>query len=86
MESEKPENPRMPTIPNYIEFHHAWPTDEKYKILNDMIVIDDFLTATEEEDIFKEIDPYLQRLHYEFDHWDDVSNIIYSIIFNSQLY
>lgn len=43
-----------------------------------MLVIENFLDTTEENSIFKEIDPYLQRLRYEFDHWDDVSiKIVY---------
>ena len=37
-----------------------------------MKIIPDFLTADEENQILEEIEPYLKRLRYEFDHWDDV--------------
>lgn len=38
-----------------------------------MLIIEDFLTEPEEEALFAEVDPYMKRLRYEFDHWDDVS-------------
>lgn len=31
------------------------------------------MTEPEEEALFAEVDPYMKRLRYEFDHWDDVS-------------
>lgn len=39
-----------------------------------MLVYEDFLTESEEKTLLDEIEPYLKRLRYEFDHWDDVSN------------
>lgn len=32
-----------------------------------------FLTLNEEQSITGELEPYLKRMKYEFDHWDDVS-------------
>lgn len=40
---------------------------------DDFIVYDDFITEEEENSIFQEIEPYLNRLKYEHNHWDDVS-------------
>jgi len=39
-----------------------------------MKVLENFLTTDEEEEFLKEIEPYLKRMRYEFDHWDDVSD------------
>lgn len=60
-------------IPNYIELHREWPDHDQTNFLTDMLVLEDFLTNDEEQQIIKEVDPYMQRLRYEFDHWDDVS-------------
>lgn len=54
-----------------IDFVGLWPEDEKQKFINDFVIQRDFITQEEEHEIMKEIDPYLQRLKYEFDHWDD---------------
>lgn len=51
----------------------TWPPEEKTKLLEDMKVLPNFITDQEEDSIFKEVEPYLKRLHYESDHWDDVS-------------
>jgi hypothetical protein len=37
-----------------------------------MIVKEDFLSEQEETSLLGEIEPYMKRLRYEFDHWDDV--------------
>jgi len=39
-----------------------------------MTIINNFLTKEEEESLLNEIEPYLKRMHYEFDHWDDVNH------------
>ncbi|KAL5278188.1 ALKBH7 family protein [Megaselia abdita] len=52
-------------------FMGKWPSEEKTKLLEDLKVIPNFITDQEEESIFKEVEPYLKRLHYESDHWDD---------------
>lgn len=58
--------------PPYIEFKNEWPVHEKESFLKDMIVIEDFLSVDEEAKLFEEVEPYMKRLRYEFDHWDDV--------------
>lgn len=54
-----------------MELHRRWPAADRDAILADMLVVDDFLSAAEESALFDEVDPYMQRLRYEFDHWDD---------------
>ena len=41
-------------------------------IASDFLVIKDFISEAEEESLFNEVEPYLKRLRYEQDHWDDV--------------
>lgn len=36
-----------------------------------MTVLADFITEEEEQTLLQEIEPYLKRMRYEFDHWDD---------------
>ena len=36
----------------------------------------DFISQDEEKCLFDEVEPYLRRLKYEHDHWDDVSDFI----------
>ena len=36
-----------------------------------MIVSENFLTESEEQSLLNEIEPYMKRLRYEYDHWDD---------------
>ncbi|RUS83087.1 hypothetical protein EGW08_009173 [Elysia chlorotica] len=38
---------------------------------SDMIVKTDFLNEKEEESLFVEVEKYMRRLRYEFDHWDN---------------
>ena len=54
-----------------MEFDGNWPIDVKQKFLNDMIVIDNFISPEDEISLMEEIEPYLKRLRYERDHWDD---------------
>ena len=37
------------------------------------LLYEDFISPEEEDSILQEIEPYLNRLKYEFNHWDDVS-------------
>lgn len=37
-----------------------------------MTVHEDFISEIDELDFMQEIEPYMKRLRYEFDHWDDV--------------
>lgn len=38
-----------------------------------MRIIPEFISEEEEKELHEEIEPYMSRLRYEFDHWDDVS-------------
>ena len=39
-------------------------------------VREDFITEEEESFLLKEVEPYLKRQKYHFDHWDDVSVMV----------
>lgn len=49
------------------------PVAEKH-VSEGLRVYEDFITEEEESSLFNEVEPYLKRLHYEFDHWDDAIN------------
>ncbi|XP_032290726.1 alpha-ketoglutarate-dependent dioxygenase alkB homolog 7, mitochondrial isoform X2 [Drosophila virilis] len=36
-----------------------------------MRIVPDFISEAEEKQLHEEIEPYMSRLRYEFDHWDD---------------
>lgn len=38
-------------------------------------VRDDFISKEEESLLLKEVEPYLKRQKYQYDHWDDVSTL-----------
>lgn len=62
-------------IPSYIQFSDGWTSDYleiSKNLCRDMRLYNDFLSSEEETSIFEEIEPYLKRMRYEFDHWDDV--------------
>lgn len=42
-------------------------------LAEDMLVFPDFLSEEEEQSLLNEVEPYMKRLRYEFDHWDNVS-------------
>lgn len=42
-------------------------------LIDDMRVAEDFLSEADEKTMLQEVEPYMRTLHYEFDHWDDVS-------------
>ena len=44
-------------------------------LAKDMLVLPDFLSESEEESLLAEVEPYMKRLRYEFDHWDNVSGV-----------
>lgn len=39
----------------------------------DLIIKEDFISEEEEASLLNEIEPYMKRLRYEYDHWDEVS-------------
>ncbi|XP_017062929.1 uncharacterized protein LOC108102446 isoform X2 [Drosophila eugracilis] len=57
-----------------VEFAGHWPSLEKQQFESDMRVIQDFVTAEEEELLIREIEPHISRLPYESSHWDDVGD------------
>lgn len=42
-------------------------------------VRDDFISKEEESLLLKEVEPYLKRQKYQYDHWDDVSTLALQI-------
>lgn len=54
-----------------LEFNGNWPIDVKEKFLKDFKVIENFINEEEESSLLQEIEPYLKRMRYERDHWDD---------------
>lgn len=40
-------------------------------MLKDFALYEDFISEEEETSLFQEVEPYLKKLRYEFDHWDD---------------
>lgn len=53
---------------NNIENDKNW----KQELLKTMKIYPDFINKDEEESLFQEVEPYMKKLRYEFDHWDDV--------------
>ncbi|XP_062551501.1 alpha-ketoglutarate-dependent dioxygenase alkB homolog 7, mitochondrial-like isoform X1 [Armigeres subalbatus] len=58
-------------LPPYLTLHGQWPQDDREQFLAGMTVFQDFITEAEEQALLQEIEPYLKRMRYEFDHWDD---------------
>lgn len=56
----------------YMRFGESY-SASKNVMVRDMTVIEDFLNEDEERSLHEEVEPYMRRLRYEFDHWDDVS-------------
>lgn len=61
--------------PHYISFSDSLVTEERKTLVNDMVVIENFLNEDEETSLLNEVEPYMKRLRYEFAHWDDVGII-----------
>ena len=50
-------------------------TPDLCKTFEDSLVIkENFVTEEEEKSLLNEVDPYMKKLRYEFDHWDNVEN------------
>lgn len=41
----------------------------------DLQIIENFISVDEEASLLAEIEPYIKRLRYEYDHWDDVNTL-----------
>ncbi|KAH8296439.1 hypothetical protein KR054_006164, partial [Drosophila jambulina] len=52
-------------------FMGKWPEEEQQEFRLHMRIITDFISEKEEQQLHEEIEPYMSRLRYEFDHWDD---------------
>ncbi|XP_069694241.1 alpha-ketoglutarate-dependent dioxygenase alkB homolog 7, mitochondrial-like [Periplaneta americana] len=55
----------------YMLFGENYDEDTKDLMVRDMTVVEDFLSEEEEKSLHCEVEPYMKRLRYEFDHWDD---------------
>lgn len=60
---------------NFIDFSSTITEEEKCTILKNMLIFDSYLSPDEEKSLLGEIEPYMKRLRYEFDHWDNVSRL-----------
>lgn len=62
-------------FPTYLSFSEAFRSPEHeelvLRLVPDMVIHKDFISPEEEQSIFDEVDPYMSRMRYEFDHWDD---------------
>ncbi|XP_016965054.1 alpha-ketoglutarate-dependent dioxygenase alkB homolog 7, mitochondrial [Drosophila biarmipes] len=56
---------------NLTAFFGKWPETEQQEFREHMRIITDFISESEEQQLHEEIEPYMSRLRYEFDHWDD---------------
>lgn len=63
-------------IPEYLHFHQKTSGETRDAVTSSFVVLRDFVTEEEEETLLREVEPHLKRLHYEHDHWDDVSECI----------
>ena len=59
-----------------MSFFGVWPCGEKEAFIKDLRVIEDFISESEEKSFMDELEPYLKRMHYEYDHWDDVTSML----------
>ncbi|XP_019875883.1 alpha-ketoglutarate-dependent dioxygenase alkB homolog 7, mitochondrial [Aethina tumida] len=68
----KPANIELQT-PSYIQLCDDFNKEPDLSVLlvNNMTVHHDFISESDEKSILDEIEPYLKRMRYEFDHWDD---------------
>jgi hypothetical protein len=57
---------------DYFDFHDKFDAEQMKNIVSSMIIHNDFLSVEEEQSVFAEVQPYMKKLRYEFDHWDDV--------------
>lgn len=54
-------------------FPEQFGIDIKERLAKCLMIINDFITKEEETSLVQEIEPYIKKLRYEFDHWDNVS-------------
>lgn len=61
----------IPKLKQLFDFQHEWPADIKNEFLQDMILIEDFVTETEEDRLLAEAQKTMKRMRYQYDHWDN---------------
>ena len=54
------------------QFIHATDPDVFKSFENSLLIKEDFLSHEEEKSLLDEVDPYMRKLRYEYDHWDSV--------------
>ncbi|CAG9772770.1 unnamed protein product [Ceutorhynchus assimilis] len=60
-------------VPAYFSLCDQFSNEPKLaeNLVNSMTVHTDFLTEEEENSLMNELDPYMTKLKYEYDHWDN---------------
>lgn len=61
-----------------VQISCSWPARElqaRAAVLRDMRVMADFISEGEEAALMAELQPYLAKMRYEYDHWDNVSSL-----------
>ena len=48
---------------------------------NSLLIKEDFITEEEEKSLLNEVDPYMKKLRYEFDHWDNVYYLYFLFLY-----
>ncbi|KAG5880884.1 hypothetical protein JTB14_001460 [Gonioctena quinquepunctata] len=64
----------LETVPSYLSLCQDFAKESpefSASLVDSMTLHYDFLSEGEEKSIMDEIEPYMKRLRYEFDHWDD---------------
>lgn len=51
----------------------------KQLLLKDFILVEDFVSENEENLLLQEVEKALKRLKYEYDHWDGVRDVLFSM-------
>lgn len=58
--------------PSYLNFCEKFQTNDAKGLINNMKVYENFLSTDDETSLLQELEPYMKRLRYEYDHWDNV--------------
>ncbi|XP_026470788.1 alpha-ketoglutarate-dependent dioxygenase alkB homolog 7, mitochondrial-like [Ctenocephalides felis] len=60
-------------LPEYMELYYFEEDkiDLLHSMISNMIVLKEFVTPQEEENLMNELEPLLKKRRYEFDHWDN---------------
>lgn len=72
LSSEEPKS-KQNNVPSYMHIHSTdkWPDDVLKSIVEDIAVLNDFVSDVEEAQFLAETKVPLKRLRYENSHWDD---------------